>query len=47
MILKHLRFLTAGESHGPQLTIVMENLPAGLPVFEEYVEVDLGRRQGG
>ncbi len=41
------RFLTAGESHGPGLTIVVEGLPAGLPISEEYIREDLARRQGG
>ncbi len=42
-----IRFVTAGESHGPSLTAVVENLPAGLPVTEEYVNRQLERRQGG
>jgi chorismate synthase len=42
-----LRFLTAGESHGKGLVIVIEGLPAGLPLSEDYVAVDLRRRQGG
>ncbi|MBI4213682.1 MAG: chorismate synthase [Chloroflexi bacterium] len=42
-----LRFLTAGESHGPGLTIVVDGVPAGVPVSEEEVAVDLRRRQGG
>ncbi|HEY5973124.1 MAG TPA: chorismate synthase, partial [Geobacteraceae bacterium] len=33
--------------HGPQLTAVIEGLPAGLPVSEELINVDLARRQGG
>ncbi|HTI12949.1 MAG TPA: chorismate synthase [Dictyobacter sp.] len=41
------RFLTAGESHGPGLTIVVEGLPAGLTVEKEIVDADLRRRQGG
>ena len=40
-----LRFLTAGESHGPGLTIVVEGIPAGLPIDEEYIRGDLARRQ--
>jgi chorismate synthase len=47
MSLGMLRVLTAGESHGPQLTIIVQNLPAGLPVLAEDVNVDLGRRQKG
>jgi chorismate synthase len=42
-----VRFLTAGESHGKGLTIVVEGLPAGLPLSEEFIERDLRRRQGG
>jgi len=42
-----LRFLTAGESHGKGLVIVIEGLPAGLPLSEDYVATDLRRRQGG
>ncbi len=47
MTLGHLRVLTAGESHGPQLTIFVQNLPAGLPILAEDVNVDLARRQKG
>ncbi|MBM7854057.1 chorismate synthase [Desulfohalotomaculum tongense] len=42
-----MRFLTAGESHGPALTAIVEGLPAGLPLTEEYVNQHLARRQGG
>src|SRR6266508_1274236 len=42
-----LRFLTSGESHGPQLTVVIEGLPAGLEISEEDLSRDLARRQGG
>jgi len=42
-----LRFLTAGESHGPCLTAIVEGLPAGLAVDVEAINHDLGRRQGG
>lgn len=41
------RFLTAGESHGPCLTIIVEGLPAGLTVEKSQVDADLRRRQGG
>jgi chorismate synthase len=41
------RWLTAGESHGKGLTMVIEGLPAGLPLSEAELEVDLRRRQGG
>jgi chorismate synthase len=43
-----LRFLTAGESHGPQLTVIVEGVPAGLPLdAERDIDPDLRRRQGG
>lgn len=41
------RFLTAGESHGPCLTMIVEGLPAGLPVEKAIIDADLRRRQGG
>lgn len=41
------RFLTAGESHGPCLTMIVEGLPAGLTVEKSIVDADLRRRQGG
>ena len=41
------RFLTAGESHGKGLTMVIEGLPSGLPLSEADIEPDLVRRQGG
>ncbi|GCF09893.1 chorismate synthase [Dictyobacter arantiisoli] len=41
------RFLTAGESHGPCLTMIVEGLPAGLTVEKAIVDADLHRRQGG
>lgn len=40
-----LRFLTAGESHGPELTAILEGLPAGLPVDSEAIARELARRQ--
>lgn len=42
-----LRFLTAGESHGPALTTIVEGLPAGIPLDEDYINNQLARRQGG
>lgn len=42
-----LRFLTAGESHGPALTAIIEGLPAGLPLTAEYINYQLARRQEG
>ena len=41
------RFLTAGESHGKGLTVIVEGAPAGLPLSEEYIARDLARRQVG
>lgn len=41
------RFLTAGESHGPCLTMIVEGLPAGLAVDVATIDADLRRRQGG
>ena len=46
--MKTLRFLSAGESHGPALTVLLDGVPAGLPlVTAEHVDPWLRRRQGG
>jgi chorismate synthase len=43
-----LRFLTAGESHGPQLTVIIDGIPAGLELdASRDLDPDLRRRQGG
>ncbi len=42
-----LRLLTAGESHGPALTVIVEGLPAGLPLDIEEIAGELGRRRLG
>ncbi|MFA5907640.1 MAG: chorismate synthase [Vicinamibacterales bacterium] len=42
-----LRFLTAGESHGPGLVTILEGLPAGLTVDIDAMTLELRRRQGG
>ncbi|MBN2113809.1 MAG: chorismate synthase [Acidimicrobiia bacterium] len=42
-----LRFLTAGESHGPGLVAIVEGLPAGLEVTGEMVSAELARRRRG
>src|SRR5215216_1036868 len=42
-----LRFTTAGESHGPGLTCIVEGLPAGLRIAPEDLDRDLARRQLG
>jgi chorismate synthase len=41
------RFITAGESHGPALTVILEGLPAGLPVDFDALNHELARRQRG
>ena len=41
------RFTTAGESHGPGLTAVIEGLPAGLELAAADIDTDLARRQLG
>ena len=42
-----IRFFTAGESHGPGLTAILEGMPAGLPLSAEDINLDLRRRQKG
>jgi chorismate synthase len=42
-----LRFLTAGESHGPSLTAILDGMPAGLPVSPSIIDLELARRQKG
>lgn len=42
-----LRYLTAGESHGRALTVIVEGLPAGLPILAEHIEAELARRRLG
>jgi chorismate synthase len=42
-----MRYLTAGESHGPQLTVIIEGVPAGLTLTAEEINGELKRRQGG
>ena len=42
-----IRFFTAGESHGPGLTAILEGMPAGLPLTGEDINRDLRRRQKG
>src|SRR5215831_16928011 len=41
------RFLTAGESHGPSLTAIVEGIPAGVTVSKAAIDEQLRRRQGG
>lgn len=42
-----IRFITAGESHGPALVSILEGMPAGLPLVSDDVNVELARRQQG
>jgi chorismate synthase len=42
-----MRYLTAGESHGPKLTAIIEGVPAHLPLLKEDIDFELGRRQKG
>jgi chorismate synthase len=42
-----LRWITAGESHGPELIATLEGLPAGVPVLVEDIRADLARRKLG
>jgi chorismate synthase len=42
-----LRFLTAGESHGPSLSVIVEGLPAGLPIDVDQISDELARRRLG
>ncbi len=43
----HLRWLTAGESHGPKLVATVEGIPSGLPLLAAHVDQHLARRQRG
>ena len=45
--MERLRWLTAGESHGPQLTAILEGCPSGLAVSAADIDAQLGRRQRG
>ncbi|MFD0768534.1 chorismate synthase [Bacillus sp. CGMCC 1.60114] len=42
-----MRYITAGESHGPQLTTILEGIPAGLPLVADDINTELARRQKG
>jgi chorismate synthase len=47
MMFCKLRFLTSGESHGRGLIALLEGIPAGLPLSEDFINADLRRRQHG
>ena len=42
-----LRWLTAGESHGPELVAILEGMPAGVPISPEQIQDALQRRKLG
>ncbi len=42
-----LRYLTAGESHGPALTAIVEGFPSGITIDKPFIDRELERRQGG
>jgi len=42
-----LRWLTAGESHGPELVAILEGMPAGVPISPEQIQADMHRRSLG
>ena len=42
-----MRYITAGESHGPALVAIVSDVPAGVPLSREAIDLDLARRQGG
>jgi chorismate synthase len=46
-MMSHLRYLTAGESHGRALVGILEGMPANLPINKAYIDQQLQRRQGG
>jgi chorismate synthase len=45
--MSRLRWMTAGESHGPRLTAIIEGIPAGLPILASEIDQELARRQRG
>jgi chorismate synthase len=45
--MSRIHFVTAGESHGPALTTVVQGVPAGVPLQAEQIDHELQRRQGG
>ena len=42
-----IRYLTAGESHGPELTVIVDGMPAGVPIEAGAIDAELLRRQSG
>ena len=46
-LMANMEYVTAGESHGPQLTAIITGVPAGLKISEDQINSDLSRRQSG
>lgn len=46
-LMANMEYVTAGESHGPQLTAIITGVPAGLKISEDQINSDLSRRQAG
>ncbi len=44
---ERMRYVTAGESHGPELVAIVEDVPAGLKVFAEQIDYKLSRPPSG
>lgn len=42
-----MRYLTSGESHGPQLTVIIEGVPANLEIHAADINEEMFKRQGG
>jgi len=42
-----IRYFTAGESHGPALSAIIEGMPAGVQVTQKEIDLQLRRRQQG
>lgn len=42
-----MRYLTSGESHGPQLTVIVEGVPANIEIKVEDINKEMFKRQGG
>src|SRR3989338_3008421 len=42
-----IRFLTAGESHGKALTVIIDGMPAGIPISIDFINNELAKRQKG
>ncbi|AFS70754.1 Chorismate synthase [Exiguobacterium antarcticum B7] len=45
--MEHMRYMTAGESHGKGLSVIIEGVPSGLTIDFEQIQQEMKRRQGG